>query len=297
MDLATLRKYIDWTPFFSAWELKGKYPEILKDEVVGTEAQKVFDDAQRMLDHLVVEKWLTAKGVFRLFPANAIGDDIEIYDDKGGVETVLHSLRQQNQKASNQPNLALADFVAPKESGRQDYVGAFAVTAGLGIEKHLKRFEQAHDDYNAIMLKALADRLAEAFAEYLHQQVRIKYWGYATGEKLDNEELIREKYQGIRPAAGYPACPDHTEKAVIFDLLQAEKNTGIQLTESMAMYPTAAVSGLYFAHPESKYFGLGKIQKDQVEDYAQRKGMNVEKIEKWLAPNLSYSIAPTPSSV
>lgn len=288
MDLAVLRQYIDWTPFFSAWELKGKFPDILQDAIVGGEAQKVYDDAQQMLDQLVAEKWLTAKGVLGLFPANAMGDDIQVQDVSG--QTMLHTLRQQNRKAKGQPNLALCDFVAPKDSGRQDYIGAFAVTAGVGIEKHLERFEQAHDDYNAILLKALADRLAEAFAEYLHQQVRVKYWGYTPDEKLDNEALVREKYQGIRPAAGYPACPDHTEKRLIFDLLKAEQKTGIHLTESMAMYPTAAVSGLYFAHPESKYFGLGKIQKDQVEDYAKRKGMRVEEVERWLAPNLGYTV-------
>ncbi len=287
--LSDLVKYIDWTPFFSTWELAGKYPNILKDELIGEHAQKLFDDAQAMLSKIIDEKWLTASGVFGFWPCNAVGDDIHLLDNDEAGKTfeVLHQLRQQGKKASNIPNFSLSDFVAPQESGKTDYVGAFAVTAGLGIDEHIKRFEADHDDYNSIMVKALADRLAEAFAERLHELVRTDYWGYAKEEQLDNESLIKEKYQGIRPAAGYPACPDHTEKGTLFSLLNAE-SIGINLTESYAMFPTAAVSGLYFSHPKSKYFGLGKIDKDQVEDYTNRKGKSVEEIERWLSPNLSY---------
>ncbi|MEO8232912.1 MAG: vitamin B12 dependent-methionine synthase activation domain-containing protein, partial [Ignavibacteriota bacterium] len=290
-NLAVLRDYIDWTPFFMAWELKGKYPSIFEDEIVGVEAKKLFDDANKLLDEIILKKSLTANGIVGLFPANTIGvDDIEIYFDetRTGVKRVLHTLRQQVQKSQKEPNIALADFIAPKESGGKDYIGMFAVTAGAGIEKLIAKFESDFDDYNSIMTKALADRLAEAFAEHLHELVRKEYWGYADGEKLSNEEIIKEKYIGIRPAPGYPAQPDHTEKPIIFSLLDAEKNAGIKLTESMAMYPAASVSGLYFSHPESKYFGVGKINKDQVLDYHKRKGMSVEEIEKWLSPNLNY---------
>ena len=290
-SLSTLQNYIDWTPFFQTWELKGKYPSIFEDKNVGTEAKKLFNDAKKLLDKIVSENLLTANGVVGLFPANSVGyDDIEIYSDetRQGVKRVLHTLRQQSQKSQNEPNIALADFIAPKESGVEDYIGMFAVTTGIGIEKLVDRYEKDHDDYNSIMVKALADRLAEAFAEHLHELVRKKYWGYADDEKLSYEELIKENYAGIRPAPGYPAQPDHTEKPIIFSLLDVEKNAGIKLTESMAMHPAASVSGLYFAHPEAKYFNVGKIGKDQMIDYHRRKGMSVEEIERWLSPILAY---------
>ena len=290
-NLATLRDYIDWTPFFMTWELKGKYPTIFEDKIVGAEAKKLFDDANKLLDKIISEKLLTANGVLGLFPANSVGiDDIEIYSDetRHGVKRVLHTLRQQVKKSQSEPNLALADFIAPKESDVKDYIGMFAVTAGIGIEKIVQKFERDHDDYNSIMIKAIADRLAEAFAEHLHELVRKEYWGYAKSEKLSNEEIIKEKYVGIRPAPGYPAQPDHTEKPIIFSMLDAEKNAGIKLTESMAMYPAASVSGLYFSHPETKYFSVGKIEHAQVLDYHKRKGMSVEEIEKWLSPILNY---------
>jgi len=290
-SLSTLRNYIDWTPFFMTWELKGKYPSIFEDNSVGNEAKKLFDDANKLLDKIISEKTLTANGVVGLFPANSLGvDDIEIYSDdsRSRVKRVLHTIRQQMQKSSGEPNLALADFIAPKESGVEDYIGMFAVTAGIGIEKQIEKFEKDHDDYNSIMIKAIADRLAEAFAEHLHEIVRKQYWGYGSNENFSNEELIKEKYTGIRPAPGYPAQPDHTEKPIIFSLLDVEKNTGIKLTESMAMYPAASVSGLYFSHPESKYFTVGKISKDQVLDYHRRKGMSVEESERWLSPILNY---------
>lgn len=290
-NLEMLRSYIDWTPFFMTWELKGKYPSIFEDKNVGSEAKKLFDDANRLLDKIISEKLLTANGVVGLFPASTVGfDDIEIYADesRGGVKRVLHTIRQQIDKSKNEPNIALADFIAPKESTVGDYIGMFAVTAGVGIEKIVEQFEKDHDDYNSIMIKALADRLAEAFAEHLHKLVRKEYWGYAADENYSNEELIKEKYIGIRPAPGYPAQPDHTEKPIIFSLLDVEKNAGIKLTESMAMYPAASVSGLYFSHPEAKYFSVGKIEKDQVLDYHRRKGISVEEIEKWLSPILNY---------
>ncbi|MGE3151877.1 MAG: methionine synthase [Nitrospiraceae bacterium] len=287
--LEALVEYIDWTPFFHTWELRGRYPTIFQDATVGPKAKELFDDAQRLLKDIVARKLLTAKGVYGLFPANSVGDDIEVYADEARIRvlTTVHTLRQQSEKPTDQPHLALADFVAPKDAGRQDFVGAFAVTAGIGIEALCERFERDHDDYNSIMAKALADRLAEAFAEYLHLRVR-REWGYGEDERLSNEELIRERYRGIRPAPGYPASPDHTEKRLIFDLLQAEKHASITLTESLAMYPAASVSGWYFAHPEARYFGVGKIGRDQVEDYARRKGMTVAEIERWLAPNLGY---------
>lgn len=289
-SLEILRKYIDWTPFFMAWELKGKYPAIFEDEKVGIEAKKLFDDANKLLDRVISENLLSANAVFGIFPANSVGDDIEVYSDESrkGVPAVLHTLRQQMQKSEGQPNIALADFIAPKETGINDYIGAFAVTAGIGIEKLIEQFEKNHDDYNSIMIKAIADRLAEAFAEHLHEQVRKKYWGYSADENLSNDDLIKEKYIGIRPAPGYPAQPDHTEKLILFELLDVEKNTSIKLTESLAMYPAASVSGLYFANPEAKYFNVGKIDKDQVLDYHRRKGMSVEEIERWLSPILSY---------
>jgi len=289
-DLEDLAACIDWTPFFQTWELHGKYPAILSDEVVGVEATKLFADATTLLQLIIDEKRLTATAVVGLWPANSVGDDIEVYaDERRDVPlTTVHHLRQQNKKARGQANYCLTDFVAPKETGIADYIGGFAVTAGLGIEKWVQYYEENHDDYNSIMMKALADRLAEAFAERLHQLVRTDFWGYAADENLSNEDLITEKYRGIRPAPGYPACPDHTEKALLFNLLDATNNTGIILTESFAMYPTAAVSGWYFGHPESKYFGLGKIERDQVEDYAARKGMNLEDTERWLSPALAY---------
>jgi len=289
--LEELRNYIDWTPFFKTWELAGSYPKILEDDVVGEHAKQLFDDAQNMLQQIIDEKWLQAKAVFALFPANQVNDDdIEVYKDESRSEvlTTLHHLRQQNQKPPGRPNQCLADFVAPKDTGLKDYIGAFAVTAGIGIDAHVQRFETDHDDYHAIMLKALADRLAEAFAERLHEKVRKEYWGYASNEALDNKDLIKEQYKGIRPAPGYPACPEHTEKALLWKLIDPVTNAGISLTEHFAMLPTAAVSGCYFSHPQSKYFGVGKINRDQVEDYARRKGMTVEEAERWLSSVLGY---------
>jgi 5-methyltetrahydrofolate--homocysteine methyltransferase len=291
LSLATLRKYIDWTPFFLTWELKGKYPRIFEDAKYGKEAKNLFDDANRLLVEIIHDKSLIANGVFGLFPANTVEhDDIEIYtnENRVSVKAILHTLRQQIKKAQGQPNLALADFIVPKETGAIDFIGAFAVTTGIGIEKLVAKYEQDEDDYKSIMVKALADRLAEAFAEYLHEQVRKEYWGYASNETLSNKELIQEKYVGIRPAPGYPAQPDHTEKILMFELLDAEKNTGIKLTESLAMIPAASISGLYIASPEAKYFNLGKIEKDQVIDYHRRKGLSVTEVEKWLAPVLNY---------
>ncbi|MGZ4057162.1 MAG: methionine synthase, partial [Bacteroidia bacterium] len=300
--LAELVDYIDWTPFFISWEMKGSYPKILKDPARGEEARKLFADAQAMLKKIIGEKWLKANAVIGIYPANAVDDDIEVYEDenRSKLKTTFHTLRQQTKKPAGQYNVALSDFVAPKTNvtlsgvkgqnpkSLTDYVGAFAVTTGIGIDEHVARFEKDHDDYSAIMLKALADRLAEAFAELMHKKVRKEIWGYAAAEDLKNEDLIKEEYAGIRPAPGYPAQPDHTEKPALFKLLDVEKNTGIILTESMAMFPTAAVSGLYFAHPQSHYFGIGRIQKDQVEDYAKRKGMALDKAERWLGPNLAY---------
>jgi len=281
---------IDWTPFFQTWELPGHYPDILQDPRVGSAATNLFRDAQALLDRVVRERLVRACAVFGVFHANAVGDDIELYADEDRAEqlAVIHTLRQQMIKPPGRPNLALADYVAPRDSGVADYVGGFAVTAGIGLDTLTAAFEAAHDDYSAILAKALADRLAEAFAERLHERVRQEYWGYATGESLENADLIREKYQGIRPAPGYPACPDHTEKRTLFELLRAESNAGITLTESFAMLPAASVSGYYFWRPEAQYFGVGKIERDQVADYARRKGMDVATVERWLAPNLNY---------
>ncbi|MDB2697737.1 cobalamin-dependent protein, partial [Crocinitomicaceae bacterium] len=290
-NLAELVDYIDWTPFFQTWELAGRFPNILTDEVVGEAATKLYEDAKRMLDQIINEKWLEARAVIGLFPASSVNDDdIEIYTDDTRVEvlTVQRTIRQQLKKSDAADNIALSDFIAPKESGIQDYIGGFVVTTGLGIDEQIARFEADHDDYNSIMLKAIADRFAEAFAERMHERVRKEFWGYAANEKLDNDSLIKEKYQGIRPAPGYPACPDHTEKPDLFRILNATELTGVSLTESMAMTPTAAVSGWYFAHPQSKYFGVGKITKDQVESLAERKGFTVEEMERWLGPNLEY---------
>jgi len=276
--------YIDWTPFFRTWELHGKYPAILTDEVVGEQAKDLFNDANSMLDKILNEDWLTHKGVIGIYPANSVGDDIEIYNpkDENEILYIQKALRQQGKKAPGVPNIALSDFIAPKSTNLKDYIGAFVVTSGLGIDDRIKKFEENHDDYQSIMLKALADRFAEAFAEYLHEQVRKEYWGYASEETLENDELIKESYKGIRPAPGYPACPDHTEKIGLFELLDATELTGVSLTDSLAMLPAASVSGWYFAHPQSKYFGLGKIAMDQVEDIAKRKGYTVEEMEKWL---------------
>ena len=285
--LEELRSYIDWTPFFATWELTGKYPKIFNDEIIGIEAKKLFDDANTLLDEVIAKKLLKAKAVIGFWPANAVGDDIELQTSNTKHQT-FHFLRQQNEKAEGQNYNCLSDFVAPKETNVTDYIGGFAVSTGFGIEPLIEAYEKDHDDYHSIMIKAIADRLAEAFAEKMHELVRKEFWGYSKNENLSSEGLIKEDYAGIRPAPGYPACPDHTEKRILFDLLQVEKNTGIILTENFAMHPAAAVSGFYFSHPESKYFGVGKIQKDQVEDYAKRKGESVEYIEKWLAPNLGY---------
>ena len=282
---------VDWTPFFAAWELKGRYPEILDDPAAGREARKLFDDAQRLLARLVAERRLRARAVFGLFPANSVGDDdVEVYADRGrrSVLAVLHHLRQQMERPPGRPNLCLADYVAPRDTGLPDWIGAFAVTAGVGVDEVCAEFERAHDDYSAILTKALADRLAESLAERLHQRVRQEFWGYAADERLDNAALIAERYTGIRPAPGYPACPDHTEKAALFGLLDATRHAGITLTESFAMWPGASVSGWYFAHPEAAYFGLGRIGRDQVQDYARRKGMDAKAMERWLGPVLGY---------
>ncbi len=313
--LEDIAKYIDWTPFFQTWQLHGKYPKIFEDATVGAEAKKLYDDAKAMLAEIIKNKSLKANAVIGFYPANSVEDDIVLHEfeelevsfagqgqakrkdfrvknldleTSSLTQTVLHNLRQQNQKAANLPNLCLSDYIMPASAKRTDYIGAFAVTAGIGIEALLEKYEADHDDYNSIMLKAVADRLAEAFTELMHERVRKEFWGYAQEETFSNEELISEKYQGIRPAPGYPACPDHTEKRTLFDLLDAEAQVGIELTESFAMYPASSVSGWYFAHPASRYFALGKIAKDQVEDYALRKNMSLEDTERWLAPVLNY---------
>ncbi|WP_027147073.1 methionine synthase [Methylobacter marinus] len=286
--LDTLVWYIDWTPFFQTWEMAGSYPKIFDDKVIGNEARKLFDDAQVMLKKIITEEWLSARAVIGFFPANSDGDDVIVYtdDSRRQILETLHHLRQQNMKAPGRPNFCLSDFIAPVDSGKADYIGAFAVTTGIGIEEKLRQFEQDHDDYSAIMLKALADRLAEAFAEYMHQAVRKDYWGYAKDEAYANEQLISEAYQGIRPAPGYPACPDHTEKAKLFEMLDVTESTSIELTESYAMYPASAVSGWYFSHPDAQYFNVGKIDKDQLADYARRKGIAEDEAERWLAGHL-----------
>ncbi len=290
-ELAKLAELIDWTPFFAAWELHGKYPKILSDEVVGVEATKLFNDAQVMLKTMIAENWIEARAVFGLFPANTVNDDdIELYADESRTEVLMtwHNLRQQTKKPEGRPNLCLSDFVAPKDTGRADYLGAFVVTTGIGEDERAKAFEAAHDDYNAILFKSLCDRLAEAFAEHLHRRVRKEYWGYIQQEALTNEDLIAEKYQGIRPAPGYPACPEHSEKGALFELLNATENTGVAITENFAMWPAAAVSGFYLSHPDSQYFAVAKLEKDQVADYARRKSWSMEEAERWLAPNLAY---------
>ena len=284
VELEVLVDFIDWTPFFQSWELFGKYPAILTDEVVGEQATAVFADAQKMMLQIINEKWLTAKGVFGIFEANTINDDdiqLSAFDFR------FLTLRQQSQKTAGAPNIALADFIASKDSGIQDYIGCFCVTTGFGVDEKALEFEKNLDDYNSILVKALGDRFAEAFAEYLHHKIRTEIWGYASDENLSNQEIIKEQYKGIRPAPGYPACPDHLEKPTIFKLLNVEQEIGVTLTESMAMWPTSSVSGYYFANPESKYFGLGKIKQDQVIDYAKRRGISTEKASKWLAPNLA----------
>ncbi|KRB34045.1 methionine synthase [Rhodanobacter sp. Root179] len=313
-DLATLRDYIDWTPFFQAWELAGHYPAILTDDIVGPQASELFRDAQAMMDKIIAEKWLTARAVIGLWPAANVGDDVEVYAptslppqagltstslppqagegarraDGGTSLATLHSLRQQADKPPERPNLCLADFITPKEFAKPDWIGGFAVTAGIGIEEHLNRFLADYDDYSSIILKALADRLAEAFAEHMHERVRKEFWGFVPDESLDNDALIAEKYRGIRPAPGYPACPDHTEKTTLFKLLDVTRNTGIELTEGFSMYPAAAVSGWYYSHPDSQYFVVGRLGKEQVEDYAKRKGWTLAEAERWLASNLDY---------
>ena len=288
-SLQEIAARIDWTPFFITWQLKGRYPRILKDPKLGEEATKLFNDAQKLLQHIIDEKLLVANGVVGFYPASSVGDDIEVYSDdtREKVLHTFHTLRQQTEKQPGQPNYALADFIAPKDSGVDDYIGFFAVTAGVEIEKLLAKFEAEHDDYNSIMVKALADRLAEAFAEKMHELARKEYWGYSATENLSNEEMIKEKYQGIRPAPGYPACPDHTEKPKLFELLSATSETQIKLTENLAMYPASSVCGLYFSHPQSRYFAVGKIGEDQLQDYAKRKGMDLEEMRKWLAPSMS----------
>ncbi|OBX25210.1 methionine synthase [Gelidibacter algens] len=288
LDLTKLEDFIDWSPFFRSWDLHGKYPDILTDEVVGEQAAELFKDAKELLKKVLDEKLLKAKGIFGLFPANAVNDDdVEIYDDSGRVKVTFLTLRQQLDKREGVPNIALADFIAPKDSGTQDYMGCFCVSTGFGTEALAKQFEKNLDDYNSIMIKALADRLAEAFAEYLHKEVRINSWGYDSTESLSNDELIKESYKGIRPAPGYPACPDHLEKKTIWKLLQVKETIGVELTESLAMWPAASVSGYYFGNKEAKYFGLGKITQDQLKDYAKRRGISNEEAEKWLSPNLA----------
>jgi 5-methyltetrahydrofolate--homocysteine methyltransferase len=292
VPLEELRGYIDWQPFFTAWEMRGRFPDLLHNPAAGEAARRLYADAQAMLDRMVAERWLTASGVFGLFPAARVDgtEDLEVYTDESRtqVRAVLHQLRQQSQARDGAPRKSLADFVAPRDSGLRDHVGAFAVTAGLGCAERVAAFRAAHDDYSAILLEALADRLAEAFAERLHERVRREFWGYAADERLDADGLIAERYRGIRPAPGYPACPEHTEKCTIWDLLDVEAAIGLRLTESMAMWPGAAVSGLYFSHPESRYFNLGRIGRDQVEDYARRKGWTLAEAERWLSPNLGY---------
>jgi 5-methyltetrahydrofolate--homocysteine methyltransferase len=289
--LEKLREFIDWSPFFHTWELKGVYPRILEDERQGEQARQIFAEGNALLDRIVKEKLLKARGVYGFFAANATGDDVELYADesRAKVLTQLHFLRQQSDREGNEPCRCLADFVAPKETGLADSIGAFAVTSGFGLKELCDQFKAAHDDYNAIMAEAIADRLAEAFAECLHKRAREE-WGYGRSEKLSSDELIHEKYRGIRPAPGYPACPDHTEKGAIWKLLDVKQNAGIELTESFAMWPGSSVSGFYFAHPASRYFSLGKIGRDQAEDYARRKGMSVAEVERWLGPNLNYEV-------
>ncbi len=290
--LATLRDYIDWTPFFHTWELKGVYPRIFEHPAHGAQARQIFNEANTLLDLIIAKNLITARGVYGFFPANALGDDVELYVDDSRAKTLerFHFLRQQSNREGSEPCRSLADFIAPKETGLRDHIGAFAVTSGIGLKELCDKFKAEHDDYNAIMAEAIADRLAEAFAECLHKRVRDE-WGYGCAEGLSKTDLIAEKYRGIRPAAGYPACPDHTEKGTLWRLLDVQAKTGMQITESFAMWPGSSVSGLYFAHPESRYFSLGKIDRDQVADYGKRKGMSVAEVERWLGPNLNYDPA------
>ena len=291
MPFAELVDYIDWTPFFHTWQLRGRYPQILEHDTMGEQATRLFADAQAMIQRFIDDPEIKAHAVFGFFPANTVnGEDINIYanEDPDNLLMTLPGLRQQSRMPAGKPNIALADFVAPVETGSRDTIGCFAVTAGAGLEKMVAAYDAAHDDYNSIMAKAIGDRFAEAFAEYLHREVRLDYWGYAKDEKLNREELISEKYRGIRPASGYPACPDHTQKPFLWSLLNVEEHTGISLTESLAMWPASSVSGWYFSHPESKYFGVGKLGQDQIEDYAARSGIEVRVAERWLATNLGY---------
>jgi 5-methyltetrahydrofolate--homocysteine methyltransferase len=292
--LATLREFIDWTPFFHTWSLKGVYPRILEEGDRGVQARQLFTEGNALLDRMIEKKSITARGVYGFFPANAVGDDVELYTDckRQNVLKRFHFLRQQANREGNEPCRSLSDFIAPKETRLADYIGAFAVTSGIGLKELCDRFRAENDDYNAIMAEAIADRLAEAFAECLHKRVRDE-WGYGREEGLSNADLIQEKYRGIRPAAGYPACPDHTEKGPLWQLLDAQNNTGMLITESFAMWPGSSVSGLYFAHQESRYFSLGKIDRDQVDDYHKRKGMSIAEVERWLGPNLNYDPAQT----
>jgi 5-methyltetrahydrofolate--homocysteine methyltransferase len=291
VPLDGLLRYIDWMPFFNAWEFAGRFPDLLTDPIVGEAASNLYADARRMLRQALAERWLRGRAVLGFFPANSVDDDIEVYADESRREVVLrlHHLRQQKPKPSGQPHFALSDFVAPRDSGVPDWIGGFAVTTGIGIEARVRAFEAQHDDYSSIMLKALADRFAEALAEATHERVRREYWGYAPEERNTNEQLIREHYRGIRPAPGYPACPDHTEKAALWQLLDPERNAGIVLTENYAMHPAAAVSGWYFSHPGATYFGVGSIDRDQVQDYARRKRMPLAEAERWLAPLIAYA--------
>ena len=293
-DLAELARYIDWTPFFQTWEMKGRYPAILDDEKQGTAARQLFDDAQAMLEKIIAEKWFAPRAVIGFWPANAVGDDVRLFTDEGRGEELatFFTLRQQLAKRENRANVALSDFVAPAGSGKADWLGGFVVTAGIEEVAIAERFERANDDYSSILVKALADRFAEAFAERMHEKVRKEFWGYAANEAFAPEELIGEPYAGIRPAPGYPAQPDHTEKTTLFRLLDAERQAGVELTESYAMWPGSSVSGLYLSHPESFYFGVAKVERDQVIDYAARKGMGVAEVERWLGPILNYMPAP-----
>ena len=295
ITLEELVRYIDWSPFFHTWELRGRYPAIFDHEKYGEQARKLFADAQELLEKIVREKLLSPRAVYGFFPANAVGDDVELYTDASRTQvlTTFHFLRQQMAKKEGEPNQSLSDFIAPKESGLADHLGGFAVTSGHGLRELVEKFKVDHDDYNAIMAEALADRLAEAFAECLHRRVRIE-WGFGADENLSTEDLIAEKYRGIRPAAGYPACPDHTEKGILWQLLDVERHSGIQLTESFAMWPGSSVSGLYFAHPQARYFGVGKIDRDQVLDYHLRKEMALQEVERWLGPNLNYDPVARP---
>jgi 5-methyltetrahydrofolate--homocysteine methyltransferase len=286
-----LKNYIDWMPFFNAWEFHGRFPDVLSDKVVGDAARTLFTDASVMLEKIIEEQWLEARAVLGFFPANSVDhDDVRVFCDESRKKELMRlcHLRQQRSKPEGQSHDCLADFIAPLDSGIKDYIGAFAVTAGIGIDERVKKFETDHDDYSSILLKALADRLAEALTEYLHERVRREFWAYDANENLTNDELIAENYRGIRPAPGYPACPDHTEKGKLWQLLEVESAIDLRLTDSYAMFPTAAVSGFYFSHPDAKYFSVGKIARDQVESYAERKGISLDEAEKWLAPNLGY---------